>query len=145
MTVLHDHKEMMNGRPKELNSLKEVGAMTAVKRSEVVGKGVNQTRWVDREKDGCAKSRLVLKDFNRSQGVLSRGALTDTINTASEKQRWLQVRMNETNIQNATTSQMQLTYTQHSCTLTLTKSCLQSHQNPTNGMNQSWEKTKCGN
>ena len=34
LTVLDDHEEMMKGRPKELNSLKEIGAMTAVKRSE---------------------------------------------------------------------------------------------------------------
>ena len=34
LTVLDDHKEMMEGR---LNSLKELGAMTAVKRSEAVG------------------------------------------------------------------------------------------------------------
>ena len=44
-----------------------MGAMTAVKRSEAVGKRVIQTRWVDRDKDGCVKSRLVLKEFNRSQ------------------------------------------------------------------------------
>ena len=27
-----------------------------------------QTRWVDREKDGCVKSRLVLKGVNRDHG-----------------------------------------------------------------------------
>ena len=62
LSVLVDHEEMMKGRQKELNSLKEVGAMTVVSRSEAVGKRVNQTRWVDREKDGRVKSRLVLKD-----------------------------------------------------------------------------------
>ena len=50
---------------KELNSLKEMGTMTVVKRSEAVGKRTIQTRWVDREKDGRVKSRLVLKDYNR--------------------------------------------------------------------------------
>ena len=35
LTVLDDHEDMMmKGRQKELNSLKEVGAMTVVKRSE---------------------------------------------------------------------------------------------------------------
>ena len=38
LTVLDDHEEMMKGRQKELNSLKEMGAMTVVKRSEAVGK-----------------------------------------------------------------------------------------------------------
>ena len=56
------------GRQKDLNKLKEMGAMTPVKRSEAVGKGVIQTRWVDREKDGGVKSRLDLKDFKRRQG-----------------------------------------------------------------------------
>ena len=68
LTVLDDHEEMMKGRQKDLNSLKEVGAMTVVKRSEAVGKRAIQTRWVDREKDGRVKSRLVLKDYNRCQG-----------------------------------------------------------------------------
>ena len=34
LTVLDDHEEMMKGRQKVLNSLKEVGAMTAAGRSE---------------------------------------------------------------------------------------------------------------
>ena len=59
LTVLDDHEEMMKGRQKELNSLKEMGAMTVVKRSEAVGKRTIQTRWVDREKDGREKSSLV--------------------------------------------------------------------------------------
>ena len=68
LTVLDDYEEMMKGRQKELNSLKEMGTMTVVKRSEAVGKRTIQTRWVDREKDGRVKSRLVLKDYNRCQG-----------------------------------------------------------------------------
>ena len=68
LTVLDDYEEMMKGMQKELNSLKEMGAMTVVKRSEAVGKRTIQTRWVDREKDGRVKSRLVLKDYDRCQG-----------------------------------------------------------------------------
>ena len=34
LTVLDDYEEMMKGRQKELNSLKEMGTMTVVKRSE---------------------------------------------------------------------------------------------------------------
>ena len=68
LTVLDDYEEMMKGREKELNSLKEMGTMTVVKRSEAVGKRTIQTRWVDREKDGRVKSRLALKDYNRCQG-----------------------------------------------------------------------------
>ena len=44
-SVLDDYEEMMKGRQKELNSLKEMGAMTVVKRSEAVGKRVIQTGW----------------------------------------------------------------------------------------------------
>ena len=144
LTVLDDHEEMMKGRQKELNSLKEMSAMTAVKRSEAVGKRVIQTRWVYRENDGRVKARLVLKDFNRSQGRTQPEMFSPTPSTLS-LQCWLHVHMIETIIQNATTSQLQSTYTQHSSALMLIKSCLQSHQNLTNGMNQSCAKTKCGN
>ena len=65
------------------NSLAEMGAMTAVKRSEAVGKRVTQTRWVDREKDGCVKSRLALKDFNRSQGRTQPEMFSPTPSTLS--------------------------------------------------------------
>ena len=68
LTGFDDCEEMMKGRQEELNSLKEMGTMTVVKRSEAVGKRTIQTRWVDREKDGRVKSRLVLKDYNRCQG-----------------------------------------------------------------------------
>ena len=67
LTVLDDYEEIMKGRQKELKSLKEMGTMTVVKRIEAVGKRTIQTRWVDREKDGRVKSRLVLKDYNRCQ------------------------------------------------------------------------------
>ena len=66
-TVLDDYEEMMKGRQKELNPLKAMGTMAVVKRTEAVGKRTIQTRWVDREKDGRVKSRLVLKDCNRCQ------------------------------------------------------------------------------
>ena len=49
LTVLDDHEEMMKGKQKELDLLKEMGAMTEVKRSEAAGKRPIQTRWVDRE------------------------------------------------------------------------------------------------
>ena len=51
LSVLDDYQAKMKGK-QELNSLTEMGAMTAVKRSEAVGKRMIQTRWVDREKDG---------------------------------------------------------------------------------------------
>ena len=64
LTSLDDTKEVKKGRQKELNSLKEMGVMTAVKRSEAAGKRVLQKRWVDR----WVRSRMVLKDFNQDQG-----------------------------------------------------------------------------
>ena len=67
LTILDEPKEMKKGSQKELNSLKEMGLMTAVKRSEAAGKRAIETRWVDREKDGGVKTKLVLKDFNRDQ------------------------------------------------------------------------------
>ena len=71
LTVLDDHEEMMKGRQKELNSPKEMGAMTVVKRSEAVGKRAIQTRWVDREEDGRVKTKLILKDHSPCQGAHS--------------------------------------------------------------------------
>ena len=77
--------EMVKGRQKKLSSLKEMGTMTVVKRSEAVGKRTIQTRWVDREKDGRVKSRLVLKDYNRCQGAYTaRDVFTNTVNVVSE-------------------------------------------------------------
>ena len=63
LTVLDDYEEVMKGKQKELNSLKEMGSMAVVKRSEAVGKRTIQTRWVAREKDGRVKSRSILKDY----------------------------------------------------------------------------------
>ena len=85
LTVLDDNEEMMKGRQKELNSLKEMGTMTVVERSEAVGKRTIQTRWVDREKDGRVKSRLVLKDYNRCQGRTQPEMFSPTPSTVSLK------------------------------------------------------------
>ena len=70
VSVLDDYEEMTKGRQKELNSLEEMGALSVVKRSEEASKRATQTRWVDREKDGRVKSRLVLKDNNPCQGAI---------------------------------------------------------------------------
>ena len=85
LTVLDDYEEMMKGRQKELNSLKEMGTMTVVKRSEAVGKTTIQTRWVDREKDGQVESRLVLKDYNRCQRRTQPEMFSPTPSTLSLK------------------------------------------------------------
>ena len=84
-TVLDDYEEMMKGRQKELNSLKEMCTMTVVKRTEAVGKRTIQTRWVDREKDGKVKSRLVLKDCNRCQERTQPEMFSPTPSTLSLK------------------------------------------------------------
>ena len=85
LTVLDDDEEMMKGRQKELNSLKEMGAMTVVKRSEAVGKRTIQTRCVDREKDGRVTSRLVLKDYNPCQRRTQPEMFSPTPSTLSLK------------------------------------------------------------
>ena len=85
LTILDDPKEVMKGRQKELNSLKEMGVVTAVKRTTATGKRVIQTRWVDREKDGCVKSRLVLKDKNHSHGRMQTDMCAPTPSTLSLK------------------------------------------------------------
>ena len=85
LTVLDDYEEMMKGRQKELNSLKEMGTMTVVKRSEAVGKRTIQTRWVDREKDGRVKSRLSLERLQSMSGAYTaRDVFTNTVNVVSE-------------------------------------------------------------
>ena len=83
MSILDDYEEMVKGRQKELNSLKEMGAMTVAKRSEAVGKRVIQTRWVDRVKDG--RVRLVLKDCNGCQGATQSEMFSPTPSTRSLK------------------------------------------------------------
>ena len=73
LSVLDDYEEMMKGGQKELNSMKEMGAMTVVK-----------TRWVAREKDGRVKSWLVLKDYNQCQGATQPDMFSPTVGTVSE-------------------------------------------------------------
>ena len=85
LTILDDPKEVMKGRQKELNSLKEMGVMTAVKRTTAASKRVMQTRWVDREKDGCVKSRSVLKDIHHSHGRMQTEMCAPTPSTLSLK------------------------------------------------------------
>ena len=84
LTILDDPEEVMKGRQKELNPLKEMGVMTAVKRTTAAGKRVIQTGWVDREKDGCVKSQLVLKDKSQSRTDADRDVCTNPIDTVPE-------------------------------------------------------------
>ena len=83
LTILDDPKEVMKGLQKELNSLKEMGVVTAVMRTTAAGKRAIQTRRVDREKDGCVKSRLVLKDINHSHGRMQTEMFAPTPSTLS--------------------------------------------------------------
>ena len=85
LTILDDPKEVIKGRQKELNSLKGMGVMTAVKRTTAAGKRVIHTRWVDRAKDGCVQSRLVLKDINHSHGRMQTEMCAPTPSTLSLK------------------------------------------------------------
>ena len=62
-----------------------MGTMPVVKRSEAVGKRTIQTRWVDREKDGRVKSRLVLKGYNQCQGRTQLEMFSPTPSTLSLK------------------------------------------------------------
>ena len=84
-TILDDPKEVMKGRQKELNSLKEMGAKTDAKRTKAAGKRVIQTRWVDREQDGCVKSRIVLKEINHDHGRMQTEMFASTPSTLSLK------------------------------------------------------------
>ena len=135
-TVLGDYDEMMKGRQKELNSLKEMATMTVVKRSEAVGKRTIQTRWGDREKDGRVKSRLVLKDYSRCQEGTQPEMFSPTPSKLSLKTMLAASSHDRTMIRSRTTSQFRLTYTQHSCTRMSIKTCLQNHQNQMSGMMQ---------
>ena len=84
LTILDDPKEVIKGRQKELNSLKAMGVMTAVKRTTAAGKRVIHTRWVDRAKDGCVQSRLVLKRHkSQSRTDADRDVRTNSIDTIS--------------------------------------------------------------
>ena len=89
LTVLDDPKEMKKGSQKELNSMREMGAMTAVKRTGAVGVRVIQTRWIDREKDGRVNSRLVLTSSIETTVALSPRCLHRHRRHCPRKQCWL--------------------------------------------------------
>ena len=85
LTVLDDYEEMMKGRQNELNSLKEMGTMTVVKRSEAVGKGTIQTRWVDLEKRRTSEIKVSIERAQSMSGVYTaRDVFTNTVNVVSE-------------------------------------------------------------
>ena len=44
-----------------------------------------QTRWVDREKDGCVKSRIVVKEINHDHGRMQTEMFAPTPSTPSLK------------------------------------------------------------
>ena len=85
LTILEDPKEVMKGCQKDVNLLKEMGVMTATKSTTAASKRVIQTRWVDREKDGCVQSRLVWKDMNHSHGRMQAEMFAPTPPTLSLK------------------------------------------------------------
>ena len=79
-TVLDDYEEMMKGRQKELNSLKEMGTMTVVKKTEAGGKRTIQTRWVDREKVGKSEIKVSLERLqSMSRAHTARDVFTNTV------------------------------------------------------------------
>ena len=85
LAILDDPKDAKKGRQKDMNSLREVGVMTIVKRSSAAGQRVEQTRWVDRGNDGCVKSSFVLSRVQactRAHSTLD--VCTDTIDAVSE-------------------------------------------------------------
>ena len=85
LTVLDNHEEMMKGRQKELNSLREMGAMTVVKGMKQLAKERFKHDGADREKDGRVKSRLVLKGLQSMSGAhTARDVFTNTIDTVSQ-------------------------------------------------------------
>ena len=145
LAILDDPREMENGRQKELNSLKEVGAMTAVKRSERVGKRVIQMRWV-RSRDGRVCE--VQADSERLQSKQRAHPARDLFTTPStvSLQTMLAVSSHDRN-NHPECDHITIEIDSHTafCTRTLTKNCLQSHQKLTNGMSQSCAKTKFGN
>ena len=137
LTVLDDYEEMMKGRQKELNSLKEMGTMTVVKRSEAVGKRTIQARWVDRKKDGTSEIKVSLERLQSMSGAYTaRDVFTNTVNVVSENDAGCELTRQKTMIRSRTTSQFRSTYTQHSCTRMSTKTCLQNRQNQMSGMTQ---------
>ena len=84
LTVLDVYEEMMKGRQKRAELTERNGYDASCKKSEAVGKRTIPKRWVNREKDGRVKSRLVLKDYNRCQGVHSPRCFINTVNVVSK-------------------------------------------------------------
>ena len=85
LTVLDDYEEMTKGRQKELNSLKEMGTMTVVKRFEAVGKRTIQTRWVDRAKKRTSEIKVGLERLQSMSGAYTaRDVFSNTVNVVSE-------------------------------------------------------------
>ena len=83
LTVLDDDEEMMKGRQKELNSLKEMGAMTVVKRSEAVGK---RTIQMGRSRERRTSDMQVsLEGLHRCQGRTQPEMFSPTPSTLSLK------------------------------------------------------------
>ena len=85
LSALDAYEEMMKGRQNELNSLKEMGAMIAVKRSEATGKRVSQHDGsIERE----SRSREVQASSEGLQSMSAaysaRDVLTNTIDTVPE-------------------------------------------------------------
>ena len=84
-TVLDDYEEMMKGRQKELNSLKEMGTMTVVKRTEAVGKrndsnamGRSRERWK-------SEIKVSLEGLQSMSGAYTaRDVFTNTVDVVSE-------------------------------------------------------------
>ena len=83
--VPDDYEELMKGRQKELNSLKEMGTMTVVRRTEAVGKRTIQTRWVDREKDGKSEIKVSFERLqSKSRAHTAQNVFTNTVDVVSE-------------------------------------------------------------
>ena len=85
LSVLDDHEEMMKGRQKELNSLKEVGAMTAVKRSKAVGKTSDSNTMARSRKRRTSEILVSLERLqSMSRAHTARDVFTNTVHTVSE-------------------------------------------------------------
>ena len=84
LTVLDNHEQMMRRREKELNSLKEIGAMTVVKKSEPVGKRAIQTRWVDRERRPSEIQAGLEGLQSMSRAHTARDVFINTVDVVSE-------------------------------------------------------------
>ena len=85
LTVLDDHEERMKGRQKELNSLREMGVMTVVKRSEAVGKRAIQTTMGGSRERRRSEIQVSLEGLQSMPGAhTTRDVFTNTVDTVSE-------------------------------------------------------------